>query len=495
MLPPAGNEAGASPMLWALTTLPREIWTKNDLMPPSRTVMVLATSKRVRDLVRLSQFRFPAEIRVPAYAVIPTFLPTLSTMLADLDMISLDVARPAAICQENPPIGIGMHGWVALTDVLMQHPDSLQSLTCLNLQDNLIGNRRGQGVTSANSSTFFFSYFDGQKDHMRILGMCTAVTKLNLSNNNLNRGDILIMSSKIALMTNLTALDLSFNVIGALGVKYMTRAMKTCTKLLDLNFNHCEMSHGGVQWLISLTEHFPWHAVRVLNLGHNSIDVQAFTFSVCPFLQIMASLEELDISGNKLNFFATGYLMGAILDLRSLRKLVCSQNKFRLNGLSKLNFSSMMIEELDLSFNFINSKNYLNQNQVFNGIIDANLRSCTSLKRLDLSNNHIRDADLAEFHRLSYLTDLSLRCNVIGNKGCRHLARMLQFSVDLARLNISGNTRVSVKGVKDLLDECVCHASSKQDTCTFLEVQTSVSNKKFHKLAERSSDIVRFKVV
>ena len=331
---------------------------------------------------------------MPAYAAIPSFLPALSNMLADVDMISLDVARPAALCPENPPIGIGMHGWVALSGVLAQHPDSLRSLTRLKLQDNFIGNRHGQdftfniqGVRSlAGYSTFTSSYFHGQQDYMQVLGMCTSLTELNVSNNHLNRGDMKAMSSKIALMTNLTALNLSSNVVGALGVKDVTLAMKACTRLVDINLNGCKMSHGGAQCLVSLAEDFPWHRLRILNLGHNSLGNPAFAITFCPLLQNMTSLQALDISGNNLGAFAAEFLMAAISDLYSLRKLVCSQNTFRLNGFSEMKLTCMAIEELDVSFNFINSKTYLEPNQAFSRIIHTNLRSCTSLKKLDLSN-------------------------------------------------------------------------------------------------------------
>ena len=216
-----GHRPASSPLLWGLEVLPEEVWIGHGLLPPSRAVMLLSTSKRVRALVRRFSRRVTAEIRVPAYAAIPSFLPALSNMLADVDMISLDVARPAALCPENPPIGIGMHGWVALSGVLAQHPDSLRSLTRLKLQDNFIGNRHGQdftfniqGVRSlAGYSTFTSSYFHGQQDYMQVLGMCTSLTELNVSNNHLYRGDMKAMSSKIALMTNLTALNLSSNVV------------------------------------------------------------------------------------------------------------------------------------------------------------------------------------------------------------------------------------------------------------------------------------------
>ena len=72
---------------------------------------------------------------------------------------------------------------------------------------------------------------------------------------------------------------------------------------------------------------------------------------------------------------------------------------------------------------------------------------------------------------------------------------MVRSSLNLSQLNISGNNRVSVKGVRALLDECVLYSSSDEDARALLHVETNVSNARFCALAQASSDAVRFCVV
>ena len=53
-----------SALLWALESLPEDLWARGVVCPAERAVMLGATSKRVRKLLARLQRRVPATVRV-----------------------------------------------------------------------------------------------------------------------------------------------------------------------------------------------------------------------------------------------------------------------------------------------------------------------------------------------------------------------------------------------------------------------------------------------
>ena len=152
-------------------------------------------------------------------------------------LTSLDIECVYSRDEEAPPLGIQNSRFLSSLSPL----SSLTALTSLNLRDNNIGSSRANMSLSS-------------------LGLLTSLTSLNLELNKINTNDARTLAF-LGSLISLKSLNLANNLIGSEGI----RVLGTLTSLTSLNLTNNDIGNGGAQILKALT------SLTSLNLQDNGI--------------------------------------------------------------------------------------------------------------------------------------------------------------------------------------------------------------------------------
>ena len=179
-------------LIWAIESLPEDLWTRSVVCPVERTVMLGATSKRVKALLAGLQRQVPAVVQVVGSASMRSIARGLRGLLAWCQVVKLDLNRGEDREGGSP---IGNEGARRLAGVLGQ----CSSLTDLNLGGNGIG-EEGAGRLAG------------------VLGQCSSLTVLNLGGNDIGAEGAGRLAGVLGLCSSLAELDLRYNSIGDDGI-------------------------------------------------------------------------------------------------------------------------------------------------------------------------------------------------------------------------------------------------------------------------------------
>ncbi|KAB5514262.1 hypothetical protein DKX38_028168 [Salix brachista] len=280
-----------------------------------------------------------------------------------------------------------------------------QELITLYLWDNQIaGWVENKGLT--NVSTLYLNnitaYGSSFQTLLQSLGAFPNLTKLDLGNNNL-RGKI--SGDGFLNLKNLELLDLSYNTLNNINI---FQTIGTMTSLKSLNLQGCSLngqlptSQGflnltNLEFLdmsgSTLNSGSIFQAIgtktslKTLNLQGCSLNGQLPTSQ--DFLNL-TNLEFLDMSGSTFNSGSIFQAIGTMTSLKTLNLQDCSLNGQlpTAHGLCDLNH----LRELSISFNDLS------------GFLPPCLTNLTSLRRLDLSSNHLKiPMSLSPLYNLSKL--------------------------------------------------------------------------------------------
>ena len=134
-------------MATALADCPADLWARNGICPPERTIMLAATSKRIRDLLDQLPRQVPARVKVKRMEGLDVGLPRM------LKWLSITVLEMCGL-------GLGAEGAGRLAGVL----GHCGALAHLNLAYNGIGT-------------------DGAGRLAGVLGQCGALAHRDLADN------------------------------------------------------------------------------------------------------------------------------------------------------------------------------------------------------------------------------------------------------------------------------------------------------------------------
>ena len=119
---------GEAPLLWALKSLPEDLWARSQLCPRDRVLMLSATSKRVRALLKL----LPTAVRVRRCASVESVEKGLQRLMKESPWCSVVVRLDLERGWRTRSAPIGAEGAGRLAVVLGQ----CSSLAVLNLGYN-----------------------------------------------------------------------------------------------------------------------------------------------------------------------------------------------------------------------------------------------------------------------------------------------------------------------------------------------------------------------
>ena len=98
------RKGAPSALLWALESLPEELWARGVVCPAERAVMLGATSKRVRALLAQMQRRVPAAVHVVVGASMEAVAGGLVGLQGWCQVVRLDLTREVR-AGRGAPIG------------------------------------------------------------------------------------------------------------------------------------------------------------------------------------------------------------------------------------------------------------------------------------------------------------------------------------------------------------------------------------------------------
>ena len=191
-------------LFWALKRFPDDLWVRSGMIPAERTLMLGATSKRMRGLLAGLQRRVPVVVRVVHPDSVESMIRGLPVMMGWCNVVSLEVH-----CE------IGRRHVTRLARVLGQ----CSSLAELDLRNGGLNATGARSIAGA-------------------LGACSALTKLGLSGARIGDAGARSLAGVLRNCTSLVRLDLSDNLIGDKGVEELCTALQHCPSLAKLYLSH-----------------------------------------------------------------------------------------------------------------------------------------------------------------------------------------------------------------------------------------------------------------
>ena len=328
------EDDGASMLMWALQTLPEELWTQNGMCPAERVMMLASTSKQVRELLGQLQRRFQVSVRVTTRASMETVVIGLPRLFAWCSVVELDFgsrvkgvggdgladAQRAGSCSTtghmapgfqrraraarsiNMGVEVTHEGARSLAAVLGQ----CSSLATLNLRGNMIKAQGARSLASVLGQCSSLATLDlggndiraeGARSLAGALQQCSSLAMLDLGGNNIRaegaRGLALVLGKSSLLAT----LDLCSNGIGDEGARGLAAVLQQCSSLATLNLAFNGIGCEGARSLAAVLG--KCSSLTTLNLGHNCIGCEGVR-SLAAALEQCSSLVTLELGGNNM---------------------------------------------------------------------------------------------------------------------------------------------------------------------------------------------------
>jgi hypothetical protein len=237
-----------------------------------------------------------------------------------------------------------------------------------------------------------------------------SISRINLSNESLNKKDILDLSNALKGNTNLSRISLKNNKLDDELIEIFAQVLPYTT-ITSLNLDNNKITLHG---LIKLSNFLKESYVKELTLRGNLIDEACNDrLSLSTVIEGNSVLKILDLSDNKLAGLAKTDFFEQLQSNIILNKL--SLEKANLGD--DIGFLIAKLLQVNNSISFLNlSYNYLTDNSTVN--IAFSLRKNTGLKTIWLKKNSISNLTLAEFIFVSQLnkglTSINLMHNAIS---------------------------------------------------------------------------------
>ena len=312
---------------------------------------------------------------------------------------------------------------------LFQNLKQITTFTKLNIAQNSITDKATESIAS-------------------VLSNCSEVVELNLSYNSLHN-----MSTFDYLTgSNMTKINLSNNNIDNQTVSELSVFLSHCTKLEELNLANNNLQTANA---IKLFENLTCITLKIINISHNCIAVDA-AYNIAKTLSMNYKLQEVDLSCNALKEIGIIEILSSI-NIANLTKLNISDNN--ISGRSVMQYiltHAINLVALDFSCN----KLYLtNVNHCCSNLIQLNmscdritdkqaaalkfiLASNSRLQELDISHNNLCTGSISTIFgklNISLLTKFNASNNVIGEQAADDMGRFLSQNTKLKVLDISCN--------------------------------------------------------
>ena len=350
--------------------------------------------------------------------------------------------------------------------VILQALSTITTLKILNMDNNQIGEKGGEVLTSVILSNkrltkLYFSSNNLQNSGVKVLEAFQnhlCLKSLDLSDNSLPEGVGIKLASAIKSNNSLEKLWLHSNNLQSSIVVIMQALSKLSTlQLLDLQNNHLTTQIGD--WLKHVITNNP--AMKVLCLDNNNIGTGGL--QITEALQSIKFLKMLGLSNNSLPKEIAPKLAATIKSNHYLESLTLSSNKLQSSAIVILKSLSSIttLKVLNMDNNQIGEKG----GEALVSVIKNN----NGVKELRFSNNNLQRSIIQMSQALlsvSTLESLDLSNNNLPREIGSELAAAIQSNNSLKQLSLHSNNLQSSINV-------ILQALSKLSTLELLDLHNS----------------------
>ena len=286
---------------------------------------------------------------------------------------------------------------------------------------------------------------EATKSIANVLSNCNELVELNLSHNNLRN----MSTFDYLTSSNLTKIDLSNNNIDNQTVSELSVFLSHYTKLEELNLANNNLQTTGA---IELFKNLTCITLKIINISGNHITIGASS-RIAKTLSMNKKLQEVDMSCNTLKEVGVREILSSI-NISNVTKLNISDNM--ISGRNIVNYilvHAINLVALDISCNKLELRI---ANQCGSNLIQLNVKSTdqftTALKLVLMSNTRLQELDISynklrtEFINsifgklnISLLTKFNASNNEIGEQAADDIGRFLSRNTRLKELDISCN--------------------------------------------------------
>ena len=251
-----------------------------------------------------------------------------------------------------------------------------------------------------------------------------------------------VLEINLPSIANLEHLDLSGNALYSTGAIILAKILASCKCLKKLSLSNNEIIYEGVAAIADLLQSSK--NITEINLSYNSISSKGAAM-LAESAMSNKNLEEINLAHNWIGYGSTDYHIPQVISVQSLDLSyndICSGKAF---VSTELKYCTSL-QSLDLSNTCLSSFGAM--------ALSEGLKHCTTLRTLNLSHNLI---DLKGMAALSYaftrinLTSLNISSNSIGSDGAAALTRGIKRWSALKSLNMSSN-HITSDGLAILAD-------------------------------------------
>ncbi|CAF1119383.1 unnamed protein product [Adineta ricciae] len=245
-----------------------------------------------------------------------------------------------------------------------------------------------------------------------------------------------------------TCVSIRHASMSPMDIKAMISSLEVCSSITKLNLSGNELGSIGTIHLAKSIKHNK--CITELNLSHNNIG-QSGCEALCQSLLFNCMVSILILDGNRFDDKCAIYLAELLASHKYLIHVSLSENLFESTSAAQLFAEALSnnesVEHLDVSFNHFQQK----ATAVFITFLSKNFR----LRSLNLSYSSFGLAaskafSLAMQTKISQLEELDLSSNIIDDSCAPYLANVLSTNESLRVLNLMQNP-LSVDGCYTLL--------------------------------------------
>ena len=293
-----------------------------------------------------------------------------------------------------------------------------------------------------------------------ILPNCRELVELNLSHNNFY--NIAALDCKMIL--NLTKIDVSNNNIDKQTVNELSIFLSYCTKLEELNLANNDLQTKGA---IELFKRLMWTTLKAINISGNCITGKA-AYHIASSLSKSKNLQEIDLSNNALNALAIRDILGAINILNLIKLNISNNDVHGIDVVQYVSARAINLVAFDCSYNEVDLLNIspcctnlvllnicnlrVTKNTESNSALAFLLSSYSKLQEIYISHIILVGTNTNCIFRkldISYLIKLSISNSVIDEQAADDIGSFLSKNVKLKELIISCN-KLNQSGTKIL---------------------------------------------
>ena len=334
---------------------------------------------------------------------------------------------------------------------------NISNLTKVNMSHNAIGEQAADDIGNFLSKNMNLQEFDASFNDFhdsgiiklcRRLAILTNLTKIQIGGNNITHLAANDIANILLHNTKLEVVDVSNNDLLTAGITSISNSMKNMFTLTSVNISHNQITSDAANDIAALLSQNIY--LKQLNLANNNLEANGI-ITLCKGMSNVSYLTHLDMSCNNITDVAAHDIAVLLFHNLELEELDLSNNLIQAPGATKI-FSAMLahsnLKKLKVCKNAITDKAADD--------IAKFLSQSTKLKEFDISVNYLQAVGGVKIFtaiKSTNLVKLNINNNIITDDAADSIKAVLSTVTKLEEVNLKGNA-MSHFTIDNVMDEC-----------------------------------------